>query len=229
MKNFLRNHILQVITFIFWVIIIYSYFHYVYFYNLSNADIAKNVYFFIKKDIVYGWFIYIWVYLLRTIVFVPASLLVILSPSLFWFTYAFIYTMIWENVSAILGYFLWDFFWKAILKWKFLEKIMGMKEKIKKETFITIIISRLLFLPFDAVNYLSWFLKADFKKYFWWTFIWTIPWILMLLFIWISIKNVENFDLNNISINYNYLIYSALLFIVPILFVYIYNKFKKRY
>lgn len=228
MKKFLKSHLLRIITFVFWVVIIIVYFRYKHIHHLTNMDITKKLYHFMEKDLLIWAFIYIWVYILRTIIFVPASLLVILSPSLFWFKLAFLYTMIWENTSAALWYFLGNFFGKDLLKSKFLKKLEKTKDKLKAETFETILISRLLFLPFDLVNYFAGFLQINFKLFFLWTFIWTIPWILVLLFAWDSVKNVTNFNIHNITINYKYLIYSGLIFIIPLIFYYFYKKRKGR-
>ncbi|MDD2487386.1 MAG: VTT domain-containing protein [Candidatus Gracilibacteria bacterium] len=228
MKRFLREHFLQIITFIFWLAIIYLYFHYKIKHDLTNSDIAKSIYFFIKADIIYGGFIYIGVYILRTIIFVPASLLVILSPSLFGFTYAFIYTVIGENISAVLGYYLGNFFGKILLNDWFLKKFMKLRKLLKKETFGTIVISRLLFLPFDAINYLSGFLRLNFKQYFLGTFFGIIPGILMLLFVGSSIKNVDKFNLEHITIEPRYIIYAAFIFIIPLIAYYLY-RFRGNY
>lgn len=215
--SFIKIHLFQIITGFFWLALIWIYAYYRISHNLSNEDIAKSIYFGLRENLVFWWVLYILVYLLRTIVFIPASFLVILSPSLFWILPAFIYTVIWENLSAVLGYFLWKFLWKTILSWWIVHKLANMKDKLKKNTFDSIFISRLLFLPFDAVNYLSGFLHLDFRQYFWWTFFGTIPGIFILLFAWAGIKNVEKFKLSHIEIDHKYMIFSGILIIASII------------
>ncbi|EKD66214.1 MAG: hypothetical protein ACD_49C00060G0056 [uncultured bacterium (gcode 4)] len=224
--NFYKKHLFQILTAFFWLIILWVYIYYRISHNLSNEDIAKSIYFNLKKDIVFWWIFYIWIYLLRTIIFIPASFLVVLSPSLFWFIPAFLYTAIWENLSAVLWYFLWKFLWKSIMSWTVINKLAPMKEKLKKNTFNSIFISRLLFLPFDAVNYLSWFLNINFKSYFWATFFGTIPGILILLFAWNWVKNIDKFDLSHIKIDTKYLVFSWILILFSILASFILNKRK---
>jgi uncharacterized membrane protein YdjX (TVP38/TMEM64 family) len=224
--SFLKEHLFQILTAFFWLLILLVYFYFKISHNLSNKDIAINIYLSLKKDIIFWGILYILVYLLRTIIFIPASFLVVLSPSLFWFIPAFLYTMIWENLSAVFGYFLWKFLWKSIMSWTIVSKLEPMKVKLKKNPFNSIFISRLLFLPFDAVNYLSWFLHINFKSYFWATFLGTIPGILILLFAWNWIKNIDKFNLAHVKIDFKYLVLSWVLILFSIIVSFILNKRK---
>ncbi|MCK9272579.1 VTT domain-containing protein [Candidatus Gracilibacteria bacterium] len=224
--SFLKEHLFQILTAFFWLLILLVYFYFKISHNLSNKDIAINIYFSLKKDIIFGGILYILVYLLRTIIFIPASFLVVLSPSLFGFIPAFLYTMIGENLSAVFGYFLGKFLGKSIMSWTIVSKLEPMKVKLKKNPFNSIFISRLLFLPFDAVNYLSGFLHINFKSYFWATFLGTIPGILILLFAGNGIKNIDKFNLAHVKIDFKYLVLSGVLILFSIIVSFILNKRK---
>gem|GEM_PF-2822412 len=53
MKNiatFIRLHLFRILTIIFWLSLIASYFYFKEVHNLSNEQIMKSVYFFLKKE-----------------------------------------------------------------------------------------------------------------------------------------------------------------------------------
>lgn len=224
----IEKHIFEIFTVLFWIWLIFLYFYFRRFYTLSNEKILKIIYSFIKSEMLFGGLIYIIIYVLRTIVFFPSSLILILSPSLFGLPLAIVYTIIWENLSATLGYFLWKFFWKNILSDSWLSRFDSLKKKLKEDSFLAILSARLLFVPFDPLSYVSWFFNAEFRWYLLWTFFGTLPSILIIAFAWAWIKNIEKFDLSHIRINHEYMIFSVAMTIFSLLIVYLLKKNKHK-
>lgn len=97
--------------------------------------------------------IYITLYTIRPLILFPATLLTIASGLIFGPWLGILFTIIGENASANLAFSLSRWFGKdwvnkhehgTILKWE---------EKLKENGLITVLIMRLIYLPFDAVNY----------------------------------------------------------------------------
>lgn len=226
--KFIEKHLFEFLTAIFWVLLIVLYFYYKNIFHYSNEQIVRYIYLFLKKEWIYWGIIYVSLYALRTIIFFPSSLLIILSASLFGLPMAIIYTILWENLSSTLGYFLGKFFGKKILSESLLDKFVFLKKKIRWNSFISIFSARLMFIPFDPLSYISWFFRAEFGWYFWWTVFGTLPSILIFVFIWAWIKNIEKFKLSHIKFDYQYIILSVVMFILSLWIVFFLRQRSKK-
>ncbi len=175
-KYFLKDNILQIATAIIWITLLTLFFRYKTEYNLSIEQIAINIYNFISGNPTLGPLIYIVFYAIRPIVFFPATLMTFMSGALFgpWLGIAF--TLIGENMSAAFAYFLWGVFGKKIISPDSSAGIVNnLKNKANKKPFMSILMTRLLFFPFDMVNYISGLLRIKFIPFVLATFIWIIP------------------------------------------------------
>ena len=211
-KYFFKSNILQIITWIIWLSIIFTYFYFKNLYNLSNLDIAKQIYNFVANS--FWWpVIYIVLYAFRPIIFFPATFMTFMSWALFWVWWGFLFTMIWENLSANFAYLLGRIFGKKLIKPESTGLIVDLKNKVSENAFISILMTRLLFFPFDIVNYISWILKVKWRWFFLWTVIWIIPWALIFIIAWASVENASEFDFSKISFDTNMLLISLWLFI----------------
>ena len=222
-KYFFKDNILQILTFIIWWTILYNFFSYKESSNLTFEQIAITIYNFISWNIVYWPFIYILFYTIRPIVLFPATLMTFMSWALFWLWWWIAFTMIWENLSAILAYFLWTILWKKIVgRWDNNWLLNELKNKANQSPFTTILMTRLLFFPFDLVNYISWFLRIKFKSFVLATIIWIIPWATVFILAWSSFynnwKQLTSFSEAIKNIDVTMLFYAGTLFVITILF-----------
>ncbi|MDD2565834.1 MAG: VTT domain-containing protein [Candidatus Gracilibacteria bacterium] len=226
--KFIEKHLFELLTVIFWIFLIFLYFHYKNIHNYSNEKIIKDIYFFLKKEGMYGGIMYVSIYAVRTIIFFPSSLLIILSASLFGLPMAIIYTILGENLSSTLGYYLGKFFGKNILSDSLLDKFTYLKKKIKGDSFMSIFLARLMLVPFDPLSYISGFFKAEFGGYFWGTVLGTLPSILIFVFIGAGIQNIENFKFSHIKFDYQYIILSILILSLSLGIVFFLRKRNKK-
>lgn len=211
-KYFLKDNILQIITGIIWLSIIYLYFHYKKVYDVSNLEIAQMIYTFVSTS--FWWpVIYIVLYTIRPIIFFPATFMTFMSWALFWVWGWFLFTMIWENLSANFAYLLGRIFGKKLIKPESSWLIIDLKEKVSENAFISILMTRLLFFPFDIVNYISWILKVKWRGFFLWTVIWIIPGALIFIIAWASVENASEFDFSKISFDWSMLLMAGWLFV----------------
>lgn len=229
-KYYLKNNILQIITWIIWIILIYSFFTYKSIYDLSIEQIALNIYNFISLNPTVGPLIYIFLYAIRPVVLFPATFMTFMSWALFGFWWWLAFTLIWENMSASFAYLLGRIFWKKIIKpWVNNGIIDDIRNKANETPFITILMTRLLFFPFDLVNYISWFLKINYKWFFLATLIWIIPGASVFILAWAAFhtEKIESFSDAIKNIDVSMLLFAWILFIITILFAKILKKLKK--
>lgn len=226
--NFLKKHLFEIITILFWIWIVVYYFHYKYIHNYSNEHIIKNLYFFLKREWIYGWLFFVSIYILRTIIFFPSSLLIIISPSLFWIPLAILYSVLGENLSAVFGYLLGKIFWKRILPETFFDKFKFLKKNLKDSPFLWVLTSRLVFIPFDPFNYFCWIINIKFWPYILATILWTFSNLLIFIFIWSWIKNVQRFSFKNIELDYKYMLFSTIITIVSLLLAFYFRIHSKN-
>jgi len=229
-KFCLKNNFLQIITIFIWLILIFIFFSYKIQNNLNIEEIAINLYNFISWNPTIWPIIYILFYAIRPIVFFPATFMTFMSWALFWFWWGLAFTIIWENMSANFAYFLWRVFWKKLISpessWWIIDTI---RNEANKNAFISILMTRLLFFPFDLVNYISWFLKINWKWFFFATLIWIIPWASVFILAWSAFQNEQ---LNSFSdalkwIDITMLYYAGGLFILTIILAKILKKIRK--
>jgi uncharacterized membrane protein YdjX (TVP38/TMEM64 family) len=220
----LKSYILQICTAIIWWSLFFSYIHYKNKYNMTNIDIAKDLYTFFKNPMRWP-FVYIIIYAIRPIIFFPATLLTFMSGTLFGIWWWFLFTMVWENLSANFAYLIWRIFWKKIIPEWSTWLLNDLKSRFSTDSFIPVLITRFLFFPFDLVNYWAWILKANWKWFFFWTLIGIIPWALVFIIAWASVENVWDFDFSMIHFNINNIIISGVIFVVSLLFA---RYLKKR-
>ena len=225
-KFFIKNNILQIITWFLWISIIIGFFSYKQYYDLSLEQLALNLYNFIAMT--YYWpLIYILLYAIRPIILFPATLMTFMSGALFGFWWGFAFTMIGENLSAIFAYTLWRIFGKKIIKnWDSWSFIQTLKTKVNKDPFINILLARFLFFPFDLTNYASWLLKVRLKSFIWATIIWIIPWASVFILAWAAFYNKEllSFSDEIKDIDLTMLYYAAILFMITIVIAKIIKK-----
>lgn len=225
--NYLKTHALRILTIIFWVSLVGSYFYYKEFHQLSNEQIMRAIYSFLKREWAFWWVVFVLIYTLRAVIFFPSSLLIILSPSLFGLPMAIFYSILWENFSASFGYLLWKLFGRNILSESFLDKFAYLKKKMREDSFLTLLSLRLIFTPFDPLSYISWFFKAEYSWYLWWTLLGTIPSVLIFIFAWAGIRNIESFKLKDLEMDEKYLFLSILTILLSLILVYVLRKRKK--
>ena len=167
-----------------------------------------------------GPLIYITLYAIRPVVLFPATLMTVMSWALFGFWWGMAFTMVWENMSASFAYLLWRIFGKKLIgKSGGVGIVADIKSKANEAPFMTILMTRLLFFPFDLVNYVSGFLKINFKWFFLATLVWIIPWasIFILAGSAFHSSTITSFNdaLKNVDITLLYL--AAVLFVLSII------------
>lgn len=209
----------------FWIIGLILLYRYQHTNNLTVTDTTLSLFTFISASTV-GPLIYIAAYTIRPITFLPATALTILSGVFFGLYDGIIYTIIGANLSATLAYFIGRFFGGETLNLN--TGLFGrFAESCRTRPFITILTMRLLFLPYDAVNYGAGFLKIPYLSYLMATIVGTILGIITFVSIGaaLSITEVTKNGITAATIDSTFLFISAGIFITSLVL----SKILKRY
>jgi uncharacterized membrane protein YdjX (TVP38/TMEM64 family) len=160
----------------------------IYFYfsrETSIIGVAETLKGIIHQGGVWGPLIYVTAYAFRSLIFFPASILTITAGILFGPWLGILLTMIGENISANISYVVGRYFTADLLNYFSTKKrfVPRLTCKIQDNGFLTVLIMRLTFLPFDLVGYSSGMCNIKQRDFALATVIGTIPGLLTFVFL----------------------------------------------
>lgn len=131
----------------------------------------------IRQSGVWGPVIYVAVYSFRSLIFFPASVLTVISGILFGPWFGILLTLIGENISANISFVVGRYFAADLLRYLSTTKrfVPRFACKIQDNGFLTVLIMRLTYLPFDLVGYGSGMCNIKHKDFVFGTLIGTLP------------------------------------------------------
>lgn len=161
--------------------------------------------------------VYIGLYVLRPLVFFPATLLSLAGGALFGAFFGVLYVIIGSNLGATLAYGLGYLFGQGALAGSspdpstssMLSRFTG---RLRTYSFETVLVMRFLYLPYDLVNYLSGFLRINYLSFIVATILGALPGTL-----WITLLGASTgLSAETEGFNPWVLVASALLFVVSL-------------
>ena len=139
------------------------------------ADIPALLRGFIQDQGAAGPLVYILLYTVRPIVLFPASVLTAAS-GLIWGPFGGIaYTLVGENLSAAFAFGLARYVGREWAAGTRMALFQGVERQLKERGFMTVLIMRLIYLPFDATNFACGLTGMSFREYSAGTFLGIIP------------------------------------------------------
>jgi uncharacterized membrane protein YdjX (TVP38/TMEM64 family) len=170
--------------------------------GLSPQNILNALGLYIKGLGIWGPLAYVVFYSVRSLVFFPASLLTITAGALFGPVHGLLLTMIGENISANLSFVISRYFKANLLEYmspsaRFAAKIACYTEK---NGLTLVMISRLVFLPFDLVSYSSGLSCIRQKDFALGTLIGTIPGLLTFTLLGSSMLDLRFLAMSAVSL-----------------------------
>lgn len=223
MLHLLKKHAIKFFALFFWGVLLYSFNSYKAAHGLDSKELSIMLAGFVTGTF-WGPVIFMFFYIFRPLILFPAVLLTTLAGVMFGFWGGFIYTLIGENISASFVYLIGRFFGKDI---RFEDTALGgMVTKIKNEPFISVLLARLLFFPFDLTNLACGAIKARWRPYALATVIGVIPGMSTFIALGASFENVAEFDLSMLHINPTTLLFSAALFVFSLILAKVLRKYK---
>jgi len=228
LKFFLKTNILQIATAIIWLSLVILFFWYKNTSGLSLENMALEIYNFLSSSSLWP-LLFIIIYTVRPLVLFPWSFMTFMGWALFWTIFWVLYTVIAGTLSAVFAYYLWMLFGKKLLPESEWGIIGTLKSQLDSQPFMSVLMTRLLFFPFDVVNYACGFLRADFLKYTVATMIGIIPGTAVFVLAWSAFygEQIESFSGALKNVDTWLLLIAAFLFIVTTIFAKLLRKLKK--
>ncbi len=125
--------------------------------NLTELAAAL---FGLMADTPYGIFLFLLVSALRPLLFIPTTLLLVMSGTFFGFGEGLILALIGSNLGAMMAYGVGYFFAGENTK------LNSRFPIIKDHTFASVLLARLSFVPYDIISFGSGLLRLPFSPYF---------------------------------------------------------------
>ncbi len=228
LKFFLKNNALQIATAVIWLAIIISFFSYKSSAGLSFEQMALTLYNFL------GWslwwpILYMLIYTVRPVVLFPGVLMTFMSGALFGFVPGLVYTVFGATLSALFAHFLGWVFGKKLLSDEGGWLIDTLRKQTSDSPFMSTLMTRLLFFPYDLTNYACGFLKVPWKPFAIATFVGIIPGSAVFILAGAAFHNetLTSFSDALSGIDTSLLIWAAVLFVVTIWFAKLLKKLQK--
>lgn len=195
--TFLQRHWPKLTALGIWAVVIGGYLLYARANNLTVRDALMAV-----QSGFYGPLVYILLYALRPLLFFPASVLTAASGLFFGATWGVLFTILASNISALVAYFVGVYFGRGVLEASdSTNLIQRYANRMRTNSFETVIIMRLLFLPYDFVNYLSGFLRINWKPFLLATAIGSLPGTVSIVLIGVAAGNLDDLLNGKFSLN----------------------------
>ena len=173
-NNFLADHWQKIVGIILWASIIGVYFWYQQSNDLTVEEMAQQLGLLLMSR--WGILIFIIAYLVRPLIFFSATVLTILAGAIFGPVLGVLLTILSANAGAMIAYGIGRYFGDSIIddenETSLLQKYGA---RMRQSSFNTVFIMRLIFLPYDLVNYMSGFLKIDWKAFLAATILGSLP------------------------------------------------------
>jgi len=214
--SFLSRHGQKLGALSFWLLILGAYGYYVQSNDLTLADSVENIAILLTTS-AFGPLLYIILYWLRPLIFFPATILTVLGGFLFG-PIGIIYTIIGANGSAMVAFTVGYFFGQGILDEN--EDSAGFIQKytvrMRENSFETVLLMRLIFLPYDLVNYSAGFLRIKWLPFLLATAIGSLPGTISFVLLGASFGTLDELLAGELKVNPPVLVASIVLILVSI-------------
>jgi len=165
--DFLWKHGTKFSAGIFWLTLLGGYFWYMRATGLSAQEAALGVRDFLGQS-ARGPLLYVVLYTLRPLIFFPASIMTAMSGYLYGPLWGTVYALIGGNLSGTLAYFIGRFFGGDLFDEEDADASSFMARhasNLRRNGFEAVMVMRLIYLPYDLVNYLCGFVRVPWLQY----------------------------------------------------------------
>ena len=190
----------KIILLILWLLIIGGYYGYARQNDLTAGDVASQISQWLIGSL-YGPIFYIVLYALRPLIFFPATILTLLGGFLFG-PIGILYTIFGSNASAMVAYTIGRYFGQNLIGdvedeglWQRYTK------RMRQNGFETVLIMRLIFLPYDLVNYAAGLFKIRWQAFLAATAIGSVPGTVAVVLLGASFGTLDELLTGDIQLN----------------------------
>lgn len=201
-KSFWQTHGTKLVALAFWLALLGGYWWYARANALTPAESLQLLATFLTGSVL-GGLAYVVIYVLRPLLFFPATLLTLLGGFLFGPILGIFYTIIGSNGSALAAYFVARFLGQDLLQDK--EGSQGFisryARQMRDNSFETVLLMRLIFLPYDLVHYVAGFLRIDWRAFILATAIGSVPGTISFVLLGSSFGTLDELAAGQVSVN----------------------------
>lgn len=175
-RSFIHRHQSKVWALLFWSAVVGLYWWITDSYNLSPAKKVLLLQDMFTQSI-YGPLLFLVFFSLQPLVFFPSFILGVAGGMLYGPLVGIAYVLIGANGAANLCYLVGRFFGRGVVEHQSEREgtVRRYMDGARENTFETILILHLLFVPFDVVNYLAGFFKMNWRQFALATVLGSIP------------------------------------------------------
>ncbi|MCA9775782.1 MAG: TVP38/TMEM64 family protein [Candidatus Eremiobacteraeota bacterium] len=171
----MEKHWQKILGGFFWAAALIGYLIYTRQNDLTALESLKRIATFVRESS-YGPLIFIVLYTVRPIFLFSAALLTIGAGALFGPVWGMIYSVVGANLGATLAFYLGRFFGEGLLDVDAQDtRLAPYIKRMRERSFETVFLMRLLFLPYDLVNYLAGILRVNYWAFLTATVLGSIP------------------------------------------------------
>ncbi len=179
-----RKKYLKLVFFILWLLATAGLFVLYQQSGVPVQDLPAYIQRWVEQFGVWGPIVFILAYTLRTLTFFSATVFTVAAGIIFGPYFGFIYALIGANLSATLAYIVGRYFGKDVVARAGKNvKYFPRGEKFRKNGFMTVLMMRLLFFPYDWVGYLAGAYDLRWRDLALGTFIGIIPGMIAFVFL----------------------------------------------
>jgi uncharacterized membrane protein YdjX (TVP38/TMEM64 family) len=208
--NLWQTHGKKLAALLFWLAVMGGYYWYNRQNNLTISDSVRQISHWLTNSL-YSPLLYILLYTLRPLLFFPATVLTLLGGFLFG-PIGIIYTIIGSNASAMVAYNVGRYFGQDVLQGEEnTSVIQRYTQRMRQNSFETVLLMRLIFLPYDLVNYAAGFLRIKWQAFLVATAVGSVPGTISFVLLGTSFGTLDELLTGEIKINPTTLLISVLI------------------
>ncbi len=197
-----------------WLSLLVTYWQYVRLNGITPLESVQRLVEFMASSGA-GVLIYILVYMLRPVVFFPATLMTLAAGYLYGPFLGVAVVVVASNLSSMVAYTIGRFFGEGILDQSSNSGVLQQyAERMRRNSFETVLIMRFIFLPYDLVSYFSGFLRIRWQGFLLATALGSIPGTIAFVLFGASIEGGFNGELP--QLNGTMLAVAVLMFVVSL-------------
>jgi len=191
-KSWLGRHAAKLIALGFWLLLIVAYYAYTQANNLTPLDAVQGLLDFFANSF-WGMLIYIVVYTIRPLILFPATLISLAAGFVYGPLWGVMMVVIASNLSSSIAYLIGRFFGQGLLpegqegNW-----IARYTQRMRKNSFETVLTMRFIFLPYDLVSYLAGFMRIRYWPFILATALGSIPGTIAIVGFGASIERFDS-------------------------------------
>lgn len=170
-----KRHWQKLLAAAIWLVIAGSILGYATFTGRSPTKIIADLLDLLRTPI--GPLLYILIYTLRPLAFFSALVVTLLGGAIWGPVWGTLFVVIGANLSASVAYVFGRVFGQGVLSEEQAAGTMinQYARRMRRNAFMTVLIMRLVFLPYDLVNYLAGFLRISYQQFIGATILGSLP------------------------------------------------------